>query len=295
MKTMQTCALEIDLHQFVLLQLDKILKHPLFLSSGILTKFLEFIVNETLAGRQDQIKEYTIALSVLNKPAGFRPSNNAIVRIHAKRLRNALIAYYDQKGITDDCIISIPKGKYIPLFERPDNEQRIKKAGNSTLHKICDLRNNRIALMPFKIYEQDISRTSFVDSLGEELTRRFSHHSGLSVLSYHTTRMLSPEKSDIKKLASLYEVQYIISGSCRFEDSKIKVFVELIDAHTENQIWSGVYYQTADTTGYFKAVDLMASKLMADLDKIKYNPGSSGYNKNVGALRSVGDIIYQVS
>jgi TolB-like protein len=269
MKTMQDFESQTDLHEIVLIQLNKILTHPLFLSSGILAKFLNFIVTETLEGKQDQIKEYTIALRVLNKPAAFDPTLNGIVRVHAKRLRDALSAYYDQKDFRYDCMISIPKGRYIPLFERMDNSEPSKKAGISSLYRIRDLQKNRIAFLPFKTYDGNISRTSFVDSLGEELTRQFAGCSELSVLSYYTTRILSPEKSEIKNLVSAYQVQYLISGSIRFEHSKIKVFVELIDAGSESQIWSGVYYQTAGAADYFRAVDHIASEMISDLSKIK--------------------------
>jgi len=122
--------------------------------------------------------------------------------------------------------------------------------------------------MPFKTYDNHISRTSFVDSLGEELTRQFACRSELSVLSYHTTRMLSPEKIEIKNLVSLHQVQYLISGSIWFGHSKIKIFVELIDTGSENQVWSGVYYQTAEAVDYFRAVDNISSEMIADLSKI---------------------------
>ena len=269
MDTIENFESDIDLDEIVLFQLSKILMHPLFLSSGILSRFLNFIVNETLAGRQEQIKEYTIALNVLNKPPNFVPAFDAIVRIHAKRLRNALAAYYDQEGFVGDCMITIPKGRYVPVFKKLDNRQPPKKNGNHAVYSICEPKKNRIAFMPFKTYDRNSSRASFVDSLGEELTRQFSNRSQFLVLSYHTTRMLSPEKNDIKNLVSLYQVQYIISGSIRFEHSKIKVFIELVDALSENQVWSGVYYQTADTANYFSAVDNIASEVMSDLSKIK--------------------------
>jgi TolB-like protein len=269
MKTIQVCETRSDFHEMVLIQLNKILTNPGFSSSGILSKFLNFIVQESLAGREDQIKEYTIAVHVLNKPSSFMPSNNAIVRIHARRLRDALLAYYEKKGFSDECLITIPKGKYVPVFEKVDHKQQIKKNGNPSIYSVHESKKNRIACMPFKTYDQNISRTSFIDSLGEELTRRFSDHSELSVLSYHTTRLLSPEKIEIKKLASSYKVQYLISGSCRFEHSKIKVFAELIDTVSESQLWSGIYYQTASVENHFKAVEIIASKLMNDLCKIK--------------------------
>ena len=269
MKALQSVESTVDFSKNVLGELNKILKFPLFLKSHILSGFLQFIVHETLAGRQDQIKEYTIAVNVLNKPADFLTSNNCVVRIHAQRLRGALLAYYSQKGFNGDCMISIPKGRYIPVFEKSENKQSLIKSESVSLHNISESKTKMIAFMPFKTYDRESVRNSFVDNLGEELTRQFSGRSDLSVLSYRTTRSLSSGKSKIKSLVSSYHVQYIVAGSARFEQSKIKVFVELIDAITESQVWSGVYYRTARTSNYFKAVDMMASELMSDLSSIR--------------------------
>src|SRR5664279_1719084 len=72
-------------------QLQKIFNCSVFSVSDILRRFLTYIIQETLAGRSNIIKEYTIAVSVLNKPASFKPQQDAIVRIHAGRLRRCLL------------------------------------------------------------------------------------------------------------------------------------------------------------------------------------------------------------
>src|ERR1700748_1525659 len=97
-------------------QLQKIFLDPLFMNSEILRKFLLFIVDQTLTGHADWLKEYTIGVNVLNKPADFTPQENGIVRIHAGRLRRALHHYYKETGILDSIHISIPKGRYVPVF-----------------------------------------------------------------------------------------------------------------------------------------------------------------------------------
>ena len=103
-------------------QLVKIFRHPLFHESDILKRFLEFIVQETLKGRANCLKEYTIAVHALNKPANFRPRDNGIVRIHAGRLRRALKEYYAAFAAPDEIRICIPKGKYVPVFGICDDE-----------------------------------------------------------------------------------------------------------------------------------------------------------------------------
>src|SRR5664279_1300132 len=94
----------------------KVLADPIFCGSDILKRFLAFIVQEMLDGRSNQLKEYTIGVNVLNKPVDFRPQTDAIVRIHATRLRRALNRYYAGSGNEDLLRITIPKGNYVPFF-----------------------------------------------------------------------------------------------------------------------------------------------------------------------------------
>ena len=98
-------------------QLTKILSSSKLSASNILSQFLYFIVNETLAGRGEALKEYTIAVYALKKSLDFNPQIDSIVRIHAGRLRRALKEYYHEEGVHDPIVIIIPKGNYMPVFE----------------------------------------------------------------------------------------------------------------------------------------------------------------------------------
>jgi len=102
-------------------ELERIFRDPHFTESAILKKFLSFIVQETIQGRSNCLKEYTIAINVLEKPLSFNPQENGIVRIHAGRLRRALSDYYNDLGRDDQVVISIPKGKYVPFFANRSN------------------------------------------------------------------------------------------------------------------------------------------------------------------------------
>jgi hypothetical protein len=112
-----------EIHQ----QLQRIKSDRIFAFSDILQKFLLFIANETLEGRGNQLKEYTIGLNVLQKPFNFDPRHDAIVRIHACRLRRALHNYYKLSGTNDPIHISIPKGRYLPVF----SDNRLKSEGET--------------------------------------------------------------------------------------------------------------------------------------------------------------------
>ena len=65
----------------ILEELNRILSSNLFSRSSVLSNFLKFIVEETLEGNTDGLKEYTIAVSALGKSPDFNPQTDAIIRI----------------------------------------------------------------------------------------------------------------------------------------------------------------------------------------------------------------------
>jgi TolB-like protein len=79
-------------------------------------KFLSYVVEETLAGRAERIKAYSIALEVFRRDPSFDPQADPVVRIEAGRVRRALERYYLTAGRADPLLITIPKGGYVPQF-----------------------------------------------------------------------------------------------------------------------------------------------------------------------------------
>src|SRR5688572_24727997 len=106
----------------ILTQLSRVLASSQLSGSNVLSEFLNFIVRETLSGRGDELKEYTIGVHALKKDSDFNPQLDSIVRIHAGRLRRALKEYYYEEGATDSIAITIPKGSYVPIFETRSTE-----------------------------------------------------------------------------------------------------------------------------------------------------------------------------
>ena len=81
-----------------------------------MTRFLRFIVEETLAQRADQLSEYAIGVEAYDRGESFEPSTDSIVRVDARRLRAKLREYYDTAGLSDPLLIEVPKGTYSPVF-----------------------------------------------------------------------------------------------------------------------------------------------------------------------------------
>jgi TolB-like protein len=101
-------------------ELARILASPHFDVSARNRRFLEFIVEETLAGRANRLKGVTIANDVFGRDATIDPQHDPVVRIEAAKLRRSLERYYLLAGRDDPTRIDIPKGAYVPTFEQRD-------------------------------------------------------------------------------------------------------------------------------------------------------------------------------
>src|SRR5688500_2195316 len=96
-------------------QVEHLLASELCSRSEGLSAFLRFVVDETLEGRGDTLKEPVLAHQLYGKEANFDGASNPIVRVDARRLRDKLREYYADR--TDSVVISLPKGSYVPAFE----------------------------------------------------------------------------------------------------------------------------------------------------------------------------------
>jgi adenylate cyclase len=105
--------------------LERVLASAEFVASDRLKGFLRFVVEESLAGRADRLKAYTIALEVLGRDATFDPQNDPVVRMEAGKLRRRLERYYLGAGRGDPVRIEIPKGGYAPTFTYHHGTERL--------------------------------------------------------------------------------------------------------------------------------------------------------------------------
>lgn len=101
-------------------EVERILASTSFSASERNRRFLRYIVDETLAGRADRIKGYSVGVAVFDRDTSFDPQLDPIVRIEASRLRRSLDYYYVTDGKDDRICITIPKGSYVPAFTSKD-------------------------------------------------------------------------------------------------------------------------------------------------------------------------------
>ena len=81
--------------------LERIVTSPQLESSPSLCRFLRYVVEETLAGRGGQIKEYSLGAEVFARGDDFDPRIDPIVRVQARNLRARMAKYYEGPGADD--------------------------------------------------------------------------------------------------------------------------------------------------------------------------------------------------
>lgn len=105
----------------VRLQLDLVLQSSLFFQSKRLSRFLRFVVERSLEGHAEELKERTIAAQVFDRVLAYDSASDPIVRVAAGDLRKRLAQYYVQEAHTAELRIELPQGSYRPLFTWPSS------------------------------------------------------------------------------------------------------------------------------------------------------------------------------
>jgi hypothetical protein len=98
-------------------QVERILQSKVLRTSEVLRHLFGYLTEKSLDGTADSLKEYTIGLDALGKPASFDPRQESVVRMHTARLRQKLAEYYRTEGADDPIIVDMPKGGFRVTFE----------------------------------------------------------------------------------------------------------------------------------------------------------------------------------
>src|SRR5215813_1833311 len=111
--------------QAVRQQLERILGSPGFSRNERLSRFLRYVVEGHLKGKDHELKESVIAVEVFGRSPDFDSRLDPVVRTEAVRLRARLSEYYLNEGKADGLLIELPKGGYVPQFREITQEQSV--------------------------------------------------------------------------------------------------------------------------------------------------------------------------
>lgn len=102
---------------------QRIVQSKSFARASRLSSFLLYICERAIEGHTGEITEQQIGVRVFGRPAHYNPGDDNIVRGTARLLRQRLDLYYQEEGQADELRVVVPRGAYVPIFQKTAEEQ----------------------------------------------------------------------------------------------------------------------------------------------------------------------------
>lgn len=214
--------------------LEKILASRGFVQTERIGNFLRYVVEESLAGRAERLKEYSIAIEVFGRDSDFDPQTSSVVRVEASRLRAKLDEYYTEAGANDPIVIELPRGRYAPAF----------RARHGDDPEFSD--KPSIAILPFDNLSNDPEQDYFSAGITEDIITALSRVRQFAVIARNSTFTYKDTPVDIRTVARELGARYVMEGSVRKARNRVRVSAQLIDGKTGNHVWADRYDRDLD-------------------------------------------------
>lgn len=101
--------------------------------------------------------------------------------------------------------------------------------------------SNRIAVIPFTNISPDSGDNYFADGLTEELISVLSKISGLRVIARTSVNHYKDSGKGAKQIGYELGVSHLLEGSVRKAGSRIRIAAHLVDAESQEEVWSDTY------------------------------------------------------
>ncbi len=221
----------------VIEELARITASEDFRSKPVMRKLLKYLVTESVEGRSDQIKGYSIGLDVFGQGSGFDPNRSALVRNNAVRLRALLRTYYLGEGRNNPLLIEIPRGNYVPQFRANRIEANdVSAVDKQPVPYSSDSEASgppTIGVLPF-VNETNDSKYDYLASgfsreLADALTKFDFRVIGLSPKLPEDDTQVNADHGT--------RSDFVVSGDIAAFGSQVKISVRLINAKDGAQLW----------------------------------------------------------
>ena len=239
--------------------LARITARASFSKSERMCRLLRHLVENSISGQTDKLKEYSIGVDVFDKDASFDPRIDTNVRTEARRLRAKLTEYYESDGAADTLHIDLPKGGYALTFELRPAERRaaavhrdwkrnwtaliliaIAVASGAVWMYSRDRTQSpqSIAVLPFVDLSPDKSNEYFSDGLTEELTDALTRVDGLRVAARSSAFQYKGKTTDVRDVGRRLNVDAVLEGSVRKAGNQLRITAQLNSAANGYHLWS---------------------------------------------------------
>ncbi|MEO8099102.1 MAG: hypothetical protein ABI811_15470 [Acidobacteriota bacterium] len=244
--------------------LAEVISSPGFTNSERMVRFLRYVVEKTLAGDPDAIKEYTLGIEVFDRDPSFDPKMETIVRVEARRLRRKLQEYYDGPRGQASIRIEMPSPGYAPVFSvlesaspnpaEPEPKPRkprfawLAVAGGllavgligAAYWSMRPTTNqlNSVAVLAFANLSGDPNLEYFSDGFSEEVIDRLTSIPDLRVAARTSAFEFKKNPLDIREIGRRLNVDALVEGSIRRGGDTVRITAQLVRSSDGIHIWS---------------------------------------------------------
>ncbi|MCC2111687.1 MAG: adenylate/guanylate cyclase domain-containing protein [Hyphomicrobiales bacterium] len=138
-----------------------------------------------------------------------------------------------------------------------------------------------LVILPFDNLSGDEGQAYFSDGITEDLTTDISRISGLVVLARHTAFKFEGRGIDVRDIGRELGVDYVLEGSVRRVDNRVRINAQLIDAKTGGHIWANRFDREIENV--FALQDDVAREIVAALT-VKLTSGEEAELKHANAV-----------
>jgi TolB-like protein len=261
-------------------ELDRILTSKGFATAGRLSKLLRYVVEKTLAGETDQLKEYAVGIEVFERDEKYDPRLDSIVRVEAGRLRTRLDEYYHAEGSASPIRIALPRGGYAAVFTRVEppmpgaaaetiaanqHARRSRAAiplatgllcaiaamvfwlgGWSWNHQRQDDRRPSVAVLAFTANMAGDDNERIASQLTEAVTAELARLGTLSVASHTSAMQFAGQRRSIPEISAALRATYIVEASIDDDAGQLLVVARIVKADTDRKMWVADYRGARD-------------------------------------------------
>ena len=129
-----------------------------------------------------------------------------------------------------------------------------------------------IAVLPFENLSEEKGNAYFADGIQDEILTKLASVGDLKVISRKSTAKYKSTPEDLKTVARELGVATVLEGSVQKAGDKVRVNVQLLDAHADTHLWAKSYDR--DLKDVF-AVESEVAQEIADALQAKLSPSQS--------------------
>ena len=103
-----------------------------------------------------------------------------------------------------------------------------------------------LAVLPFTSMSPDPAQEYFADGVVEEIITALSQTRWLFVIARNSSFTYKPQAVDVQQVGHELGVRYVLAGSVRKTENRVRIGAQLIDAETRINIWADHFEGTLD-------------------------------------------------